>query len=132
MVLLPLAPHPQGEREAMALHQLEVMVVAVIGAIATEVREDMMVVVTEVVKTEEVEKTVAEMTEDVMTVVMEVVVVVGPEGAMEDSTVAAEVVLIKVDTTEDPAVEAAGIEDQDGMTSLSRKIPSSSLECHLL
>ena len=131
MVLLPLAPHPQGEREAMALHQLEVMVVAVIGAIATEVREDMMVVVTEVVKTEEVEKTVAEMTEDVMTVVMEVVVVVGPEGAMEDS-MAAEVVLIKVDTTEDPAVEAAGIEDQDGMTSLSRKIPSSSLECHLL
>lgn len=92
---------------------------------------DMMEEETEVVKTEVAERTEAVMTEAEMTVVM---VVVGLEEAAV-ALMAAEVVLIKAATMEDPeaaAAAAVGIEDQDGMTSLSKKIPFSFLACRHL
>lgn len=88
-----------------------VMMVAEIGAVMKEVAA-----MTAVETTAEAE--------------MIVVMVVGREGAMEeDTTVAAEVVLIKVATTEDLAA-AVGIEERLAATTSSfRKTLFSSLEC---
>lgn len=105
---------------------LLLLAMAVVTGNETEAQVVMMVAVIEVGTTGVAVMTAVETTAEAE---MIEVMVVGPEGAMEDTTVAAEVVLIKVATTEDRAA-AVGIEERLAVTTSSfRKTPFSSLEC---